>query len=181
MLRDLLHLSEVKEEWKVAPLVDPEEELPDEMKSIFDGNVYRTHPLEIKSSTGRWCSDRRKWSAAVVTDEWERENSGRAEARVQQEEGIGEEEDEGEEEDPFSFGGDNSDWAWFNPDDDGASPSASAQALPKGSLESQLDAKLLQQVAEGRVLEEKWVFFRMVNDDATLQDPLKANVIKSLQ
>uniref|UniRef100_A0A0K6SAJ0 Uncharacterized protein n=1 Tax=Chromera velia CCMP2878 TaxID=1169474 RepID=A0A0K6SAJ0_9ALVE len=112
------------QEWKVAPLVDPEEELPDEMKSIFDGNVYRTHPLEIKSSTGRWCSDRRKWSAAVVTDEWERENSGRAEARVQQEEGIGEEEDEGEEEDPFSFGGDNSDWAWFNPDDDGASPNS---------------------------------------------------------
>uniref|UniRef100_A0A0G4F181 Uncharacterized protein n=1 Tax=Chromera velia CCMP2878 TaxID=1169474 RepID=A0A0G4F181_9ALVE len=143
------------QEWKAAPLVDPEEELPDEMKSIFDGDVYRTHPLVIEWSTGRRCPDRRKWSAAVVAEEWERENSGRAEARVQQEEGIGEEEDEGEEEDPFSFGGDDSDWAWFNPDDDGASPSASAQALPRGSLESQLDAELLQQVAEGRVLEEK--------------------------
>jgi len=52
------------------------------MKSIFDGDVYRTHPLVIEWSTGRRCPDRRKWSAAVVADEWERENSRRAEARV---------------------------------------------------------------------------------------------------
>uniref|UniRef100_A0A0G4IBM3 Uncharacterized protein n=1 Tax=Chromera velia CCMP2878 TaxID=1169474 RepID=A0A0G4IBM3_9ALVE len=49
-LKDLLRMPAVKKNWRRAPLVDPNDPEPEDIRSIFDGDVYRKHPLVIEWS-----------------------------------------------------------------------------------------------------------------------------------
>jgi len=182
-LRDLLRLPQVAEVWDFGP--PPPQHNPegiwrrddfdgDEMKSIFDGDAYRTHPLLCGGLQREWSRDRliKKYQEALDRGE-----------RTEDETDVGEESEneEGEEEEEEIEDG--LDGGCMN---DGASDCASDDEA--ADLAAHFHARKNRAREDERVqairhdsLKEMWVWFGTSNDDATLSNPLQKGATKCLQ
>uniref|UniRef100_A0A0G4I5V5 Uncharacterized protein n=1 Tax=Chromera velia CCMP2878 TaxID=1169474 RepID=A0A0G4I5V5_9ALVE len=166
MIRDLLLLDDIKEKWKFAEPVDPNDPnslAPDKMESIFDRDVYRTHPLVLEWSNdlraeqqGQLSSFRvapQRWSRTAKADEWERNRPADDDSWVAEVEKE-EEEEEIRAQVPELEGN-------YDGDSEGGGDS------PRGHLTSYKDEQLNREVYDyGRLLPLLLMFWGMANDDA---------------
>uniref|UniRef100_A0A0G4GUB0 C2H2-type domain-containing protein n=1 Tax=Chromera velia CCMP2878 TaxID=1169474 RepID=A0A0G4GUB0_9ALVE len=175
-LRDLLRLPAVKSNWVPAPLVDADDPDPEEIRSIFDGDAYRKHPLVLE-----W-SKRERENAQGVRQEPQEELIWSRKALIevyesQVGEGDGEIEwfeagDEPEEADEY-FDADDGEGNWGDWDEE-SSPRVEEK-------ESRAEDDKFVESLPPETLKEHWVFFGTWNDDGSLADPLRQGSTKALQ